>query len=225
MLELRRLLKQQIRSKATTFQAAELEEKRAILHRRITKWHEIQLFYMPEVRGRQEAREGEVLHPESIPLHLPSGVPAGCGLSEDLVNVEKRLRVAQADDALVELRRLLRVTMGLWDYKFSQLGPSQRANTRARSMISRFQDKVQRCAERYRVARSALRRLDPTGPWLERFLELKPEHVKAPQRSEDDESEGRRELSWIWMVKANSQDVNMGASEEEIGDSKQKPFL
>ena len=214
-----------MRLKATSFQAAELEEKRAILHRRIIKWQEVQSFYMPELRGRQDVPEGETLHPESIPLHLPSSIQAGHGLSEDFVNIEKRLRVAQADDALVELRRLLRVVMGLWDYKFSQLGPSQRANTRARSMISRFQDKVQRCAERYRAARLALTRLDPTESWSERFLELKPEHVKGPGRGKDDESEGRRELSWIWMVKANSWDVDVGASEEEIGDSKYNSFI
>lgn len=45
---------------------------------------------------------------------------------------EARLRTGQADDALVELRRLLRITMGMWDFKFTDVGFSQRGNTRAR---------------------------------------------------------------------------------------------
>lgn len=140
--------------------------------------------------------------PESIALHLPSGMPTGTVIPGTLLEKEKRLRLAQVEDSLVELRRLLRVTMGLWDYKYHQLGPSQRANTRARTIITRFQDKVNHCAEHYRAARSALLTLDPGGAWSEHFLELKPEHVKGPGRSDDDVSEGRRELSWIWMAKS-----------------------
>lgn len=45
---------------------------------------------------------------------------------------EARLRIGQANDALVELRRLLRMTMGMWDFKFTDVGFSQRGNTRAR---------------------------------------------------------------------------------------------
>lgn len=204
-------------------QVAELQEKRTILQRRITKWCQIQSFYMPgvgDLRGRYDVSEGEVSHPENLLLYLPSGCRAEYHLSEALVDMEKRLRLAQAEDTLAELRRLLRVKLGLWDYKFSQLGPSQRANTRARSIISRFEDKIGRCAERYRAARLALTKLDATGSWSQRFLELKPEHVKSPGRGNDDESEGRREISWIWMMKVDGGEVNASVSEEEIGNSK-----
>jgi hypothetical protein len=218
----RRVLKQRTQPKATTLQVAGLQEKRTILQRRITTWRQVQSFYMPGVlalRGTPERLESESLHPENLSLHLPSGFPASHTLSSGLVDMEKRLRLAQAEDALSELRRLLRVTLGLWDYKFSQLGPSQRANTRARSMIARFEDKIGQCVERYRAAWSALGKLDPTGSWMGRFLELKAEHVKGPGRGRDEESEGRREVSWIWMMRAENQDGNMKADEEEIGDS------
>ena len=59
-------------------------------------------------------------------------------VNADFFEKEVRLHVAQADDALAELRKLLRITMGLWDYKHTQLGPSQGAGTHARTMISRF---------------------------------------------------------------------------------------
>jgi len=106
--------------------------------------------------------------------------------------------------------------MGLWEYKYTQLGPSQRAGTQARSLISRFQDKINRCAERYRAARSALFVLEPGGSWLQKYLELKREHIRTPRRGDQEESEGRREISWIWMVRANDPDT---ASEEEISNS------
>ena len=49
-------------------------------------------------------------HPERMPLFLPSQMPTSLwqtGCAPGLVEKEKRLRVAQVDDALLELRRLL----------------------------------------------------------------------------------------------------------------------
>jgi hypothetical protein len=211
----RRLLKQQLKSKTTLPQSAELREKRNILYRRIQKWQDVQNFYMPAVAEmRMEgSSESGVSHPESIALQLPSAIP---GTADSLREKEKRLRLAQVDDSLTELRRLLRITMGLWQYKYTQLGPSQHAGTRARSMISRFQGKINRCAERYRAVRSALLLLEPEGSWSQRYLELKPEDIRTPGRGDHEESEGRREVSWIWMVRVNEADI---ASEEEINDS------
>ena len=85
-------------------------------------------------------------------------------------------------------------------------------------MILRFTDKVNRCAARYRAARHALMSLDPGGEWRQRLRDLKAEHVKGPQRGEDDESEGRRELSWIWMMRSQVEVNDMTA--EELGESK-----
>jgi hypothetical protein len=89
--------------------------------------------------------------------------------------------------------------MGLWHYKFTQVGPSQRSGTRARSLINRFKDKIYLCAERYRAARTALLLIDPTGSWILHLRELKAEDVRAPGK-EDDEHEGNRSVSWIWLA-------------------------
>jgi len=214
-------LKSQGRPKATVHKTADLQEKRNILQRRIEKWRDIQAFYMPAISELCLATESEgKINPENTPLYLPSGFPSHLQLPPNLVQKEKRIRLAQAEDALAELQRLLQVTLGLWDYKFTQLGPSQRAGTRAQSMISRFNDKISHCADRYRAARAALLRLDPGGSWMERLLELKAEHVRTPRRNQDDESEGRREVSWIWMVKSHLPSLLEPVSEEEIGDSK-----
>jgi hypothetical protein len=111
--------------------------------------------------------------PELINLFLPSTVlrTSQSQLSEDFSVKECRLRVAQADDSLTKLRKLLRITMGLWDYKHTQLGPSQGSTTRARSMIYRFRDKINHCTDCYRSAYSALKVLDPGGDWATRLLE------------------------------------------------------
>jgi len=65
-----------------------------------------------------------ILHPEKTPLHLPSAIPsvshlAICG---GLVDKERRMRIAQADDALDDLKQMLQILMGLWDYKYKQVG-------------------------------------------------------------------------------------------------------
>jgi hypothetical protein len=154
---------------------------------------------MPYVSVLRTLQSTTPLHPETVPLFLPSCVPETLRSQCGLVEKERRLRLAQADDALVELRRLLRVTFGLWQYKWAQVGPSQRANTRARSLISQFRSKVMRTANCYRAAYKALLVLDPNGEWITRLKELKDDDIKGPRRDEE-EAEGTRQLSWIWLT-------------------------
>jgi hypothetical protein len=144
--------------------------------------------------------------PDPIPLRLPSAMPeAHCVSSSpfDLLGKERRLRHAQAYDALSDLRKLLRVTVGLDDYKITQIGPSQRIGTRSRALISRFAEKTTRCAERYRAAYSALLALDPNGDWKNHLKVLKDEDIKTPGKG-GDESENSRVLSWIWRAEYKS---------------------
>lgn len=159
---------------------------------------------------------------EDYPLYLPSSVDpslwTGGGCAPGLLAKERKLRLAQADDALDELRRQLRMSSTLRDYKRAG-ATSQRISTRAYTQLSRFQDKTNRCAERYSAAYSALQVLDPGGAWSQRLQPL--DHktdLRAPRRdSEDNPSETSRSLSWIWLVpKADGS----GFSEEELDDSK-----
>ncbi len=136
-----------------------------------------------------------------MPLKLPSTLPASiqkhCPFKLD--RIECRFRLAQAEDSLSELRRLLHVTMCLRHYKLKQIGTSQHAGMRARNLINHFNDKVSQCVEHYRVTHNALYALDPMGEWRIRLLELKDEDIQPPGHG-DDESEGFRELSWIWVA-------------------------
>ena len=209
------------KTKPTTLQKIDLQQKRNVLQHRIAAWQLVQAIYMPSTitSSENDTDSGDSTNdtpcvPEKISLRLPSAVPHSQRLNNSLPDKERRLRLAQAEDALNELKRLLRVTMGLWNYKFTQLGPSQRAGTRARSMITRFRNKVNRCADRYRAARCALLVLDPNGSWTSRLRELNAGDVRAPCRDEEDVSEGRRELSWIWL-----ENNGTSATEDEIGHS------
>lgn len=191
----------------TTSELAELEERRNAFCRHLCSWVEARNLYIPPTSEEQPIDlASEPLNtadrpPEAAPLRLPSSLLTtlheSCPFK--LAKIEFRFRLAQAEDALSELRRLLCVTMGLRDYKSKQIGPSQRSGTRARNLIQRFQDKVTRCAGRYRSAHTALLSLDGEGDWKLQLRQLLDTDVRAPGRA-DDESEGNRELSWVWRV-------------------------
>jgi hypothetical protein len=209
-------------AKASDHQMIQLTTKRNALRRRIDKWREIQDVYMPSVakyRAEFVSPEGASKHlayPETTPLHIPSALPTDVfsTVSSNLIDTETRLRISQADDSLDDLKKFLRVTMGLWDYKHANIGPSQRSSTRMYATISTFREKVNRCADRYRAARRALSILDPGGTWAVRLQELKPTDVRPPMRdmekvpkgrkrarmTDREAGEGRRALSWIWLV-------------------------
>jgi hypothetical protein len=230
------LLKPQARGKKTTLQANELQEKRNTLHRHIENWRQIQAVYMPAVAGLLTATPAAAAsNPESTPLYLPSDLPQEPLVARSLADKERRLRLAQANDSLAKLKRLIRITMGLWEYKYTQVGPSQRASTCTRTMIFQFKDKINRCADRYRAAHTALLKLDPCGDWITQLQELKPGDIQGPGKGKDEEHnkkgynsdskklrsfEGRRELSWIWVEhhEGEGQDSESEITVDEIND-------
>lgn len=156
--------------------------------------------------------------PETTPLWFPSSLPPALrvtGCTVGLIEKEIKLRSAQADDALNDLRRQLRISATLLDYKKTAIGgTSQKMGTRARTLMARFHDKTHRGARRYDAAFKALSSLDPNGSWAARFKPLDHSRdLRLPRRDRDEEpSEGRRELSWIWLVPRD--DGNRDGTEE-----------
>ncbi|KAJ8515304.1 hypothetical protein ONZ45_g7245 [Pleurotus djamor] len=208
----------------TVLQAAELQEKRNTLCRQIMAWREEQREHMPSI-GVSD-RSIPSTNPELIPLRLPSSVPPS-SLLKSLRKKEKRLRLAQVHDSLLELRRLLRITAGLSHFKNTQVGYGQSAKTRAQTQINRFKSKVNLVANRYRDARSALSTLDPQGTWTTKFLPLGQDDCRWPSRDPDsveNNRESRREVSWIWrsithINTANSDVTPTAAQQGEIGEA------
>lgn len=154
--------------------------------------------------GDERARHDEVALTSAvdIKLFLPSALPAEARatLPNDFVAKYRRLREAQAEDALVSLRRSIRRGALLVQHKQDHTtGPGVAANTRMQNAIANHNAKALLDAERYRAARAAMLAMDPTGGWQRRLKELNPEDIKPPLRAQG-ETEGRRELTWIWRV-------------------------
>lgn len=143
-----------------------------------------------------------------VPLCLPSSLTTEQRRSyctPGLEEKERRLRIAQADDALDELRRVLRAVLALDTHRNRHTaGAGVAANTRMQSLLSKHRAKQRRIAERYRAARGALCLLDPEGAiaedgWGRRLQVLDDPDIKPPAL-EDGQSEGRRQLTWIWLT-------------------------
>ncbi|KAI0245468.1 hypothetical protein BJV78DRAFT_1356698 [Lactifluus subvellereus] len=113
----------------TSKQLADLEEKRLSLRNRIQQWRQAQLAYIPCVAplvaqflsATPDAAESLPVEPaESMPLYLPLSLPQRLRQLPELASVlekERRLRIAQADDALAEIRRHHSIISSLWQFK------------------------------------------------------------------------------------------------------------
>ena len=225
----------QTKGKKTSKQLADLEEKRSSLIRQIAIWRQVQLAYTPHVASLLplllgDAADGGGHHPnpESMPLYFPSSLPPEIRERpelKDICKVEHRLREAQANDALSEVRRLRRVIQGLWQFKkLNVSGTGNRPNTRMLDSHSRFETKLQRVVNRYNIAYTALLALDSDGCWKERFKELKPSDVRGPGRNPDNpedakKSNGRFEPSWIWLVTRSPKEMEDNQTEDEFNHS------
>ncbi|KAG2743901.1 hypothetical protein P692DRAFT_20878551 [Suillus brevipes Sb2] len=145
------------------------------------------------------AREGHE-NAECMHLWLPSQLktkPCDPHLRDD----EWELRYTQAHDALEELRQCLRIHCSLLTFKREWVR-GQGANTRAQNALARIHRRCTACVKRYRSVWMALKSLGTimkkTG-WQGRLQELADNHVK-PLVDPYATGEGRRHVSWIWMM-------------------------
>lgn len=192
---------------------ASLQEQRNALKKEIDKWREIQRVYMPGVAALQGTDNDPDSHlteqderPEASKLCLPSAIPISHrenACVRGVVEKETRLRMAQLQDALVELCRARRVRKGaslFFDIHIS--GTGQRPATRHQTKIHTIDHRITRAVKRYRDARVAMLSLNPSGDWKKEFLELKDTDNRGPGREleEESEGEGAYEVSWIWLA-------------------------
>jgi hypothetical protein len=150
----------------------------------------------------------QLILPSSLTPPLRSTVPR-------MAEIERKLRVAQCDDALAEIRRQRRLISGLFTFKKLNLsGQGNKPNTRLRSIFNRINSKTDRLAERYRAAYKALLDLetDPNAPWRSRLRFLAAKDVSGPGK-ESGESSGRYQASWIWLVTPGTPSEDIGQQE------------
>ena len=177
------------KGKKTSKQLVDLEEKRSSLIRQFVIWQPIQLTYTPHVASLLplDAADSDSYYsnPKSAPLYFPSSLPPEirqCSELKEIHEAEQHLREAQANDALADVCRLHHVIQGLWQFKkLNVSGTGNRPNTWMLDSHSRFQTKLQRTANRYHVAYTALMALDPNGQWKEQLKELKPSDIRGDQ--------------------------------------------
>ncbi|KIL55654.1 hypothetical protein M378DRAFT_17763, partial [Amanita muscaria Koide BX008] len=221
----------QMKGKLTSKQRADLQEKRTTLFRRIQQWREAQLAYMPlvaplllttgSIATDTDNTTSFVDRSETIPLHLPLSLPTSIqNAIPHITENESRLRKAQAEEALDNIRRGRRMITGLTQFKKLNIsGAGNKPNTRMRTVYNQLQNRIQRAAARYRDAWAAVAKGEVDGPWCKRFRRLEPSDIRGPGKQSDDPirmTNGRFEPSWIWIVGKVSTDCS---TEEEFEET------
>ncbi|OJA09031.1 hypothetical protein AZE42_11088 [Rhizopogon vesiculosus] len=204
---------------ATDNQLAKVQQHTNTLRRKIELWQDIQLLYMPFISCLRAEETSLRLSTEPIPveamaLWLPSTAISRTPSPPHLLRYEWKLRYAQANDALKDMRNLLRLHSHLYTFKDNNI-VGQAANTRARMTINKTEDRVNMAASRYEAAWAALASLAPLlnegGTWKTVLKPLdRKKDVKALKDLWEKETQGTRHLSWIWKTPGVSEDASAG---------------
>ena len=151
---------------------------------------------------------------------LPSSLWKVQLAGDELREYEWRLREGQAYDALHEMRQHLRIRAHCYKNK-DRFSRGVRENLRSLSVIKKVQVRVDQAAWKYHVAQAALVSLSEDmglGDWKERMKplkELEPGHVRGLSDGLEGESEGKRTISWIWLI---SYGPMAGGDEEQMSE-------
>lgn len=224
------------KKKPSTTRTTGLQQKETQLTRDIEAWMPIAHLYIP-ISATLQAQMNTSCDPSSkatpsfkMKLWLPSSVPSTYRTSgwalHNLHGKEAILRLAQMEDAIVELRDVLRTEQGMRiQFNKDVKNTGQRRVTRALSTLKSIQFRITRIVQRYCTARQALISLDPDGPWSLYYLKLEDKDVRGQSWEEDandierremrdarrelylkrqrrggEASQGRFEPSWIWSA-------------------------
>ncbi|KAF8425786.1 hypothetical protein L210DRAFT_3615051 [Boletus edulis BED1] len=196
---------------ATEHQKLQHQKRCNVLMRHIEAWCSVQVLYMPRVASLRatDSQEWEVVRlppAEELPLWLPSALASKIPCDVNLQEIEWKLRIGQACDALEELRQALQSQSYMIRFKDRFLR-GQGTNTCTRNSLKLVDAKVDASSDRYRAAYGALLALSPllqvgkTSRWNSTLWFLKDDDARAMTAgTEGRSSEGRRRVSWIWLV-------------------------
>ena len=150
--------------KITVGQETSIQRRRTKLLKRIMKFSSIRNKYLPGLdvylaELSPPPKEVSMSTPELIPLYLPSFLPekkrplvCATGVQE----IEERLRVAQASEALDKLRCQLMKRTYISRYKVRNNISSQYQYTRFRTLQEHTESKIKSACQQYATSRSAL---------------------------------------------------------------------
>jgi hypothetical protein len=154
--------------------------------------------------------QGEDDHPEDTAVCLPSSFKSAdiqrLGLI-DIAEQEMKLRQGQANDSLMGLRMALGHKAVLYRTKVRTATTSV-GKTRAWGDIKLITSRVNKQVRAYRRARKAMERLGADDSILERYQELKREHLKLSSDITDENRYGQRGdvLPWFWRLDGQNTD-------------------
>lgn len=213
---------------ATDLHKANVTARCNALQRRLDSWIHVQQLYMPSVAALRASenlpREGvnNDIKPEKVKLWLPSELPAGTPCDPRLQRIEWELRHAQANDALNDVRRSIQLFAHLCMFKTANVR-GQRANTRARAALDHAAKKKQRGKARYMISRERLQALalslGKVG-WDEQLRPLRDADMRYMTDMLDNQTEGTRDLSWIWKMPGV-----VGRNDDDLQESKSVHML
>ncbi|KAF7317929.1 CxC2 domain-containing protein [Mycena kentingensis (nom. inval.)] len=188
------------RSSSSTGLNIRLKPLRKKLTKGIRRFRDLQATYTPPALLHYQRLVLPVdIHPESIPLLLPSDLLPNkrTGCSTSLLEIERRLRHAQCKAALARLRHQLHVKARLLIYKKHQ-SRNQGMNTRSRLLVARNESKIKAHADTYQAARKALANID--AAMTEDPEDADEEAEAGGRQTKVSSGESKRAVSWIWTM-------------------------
>ncbi|KAJ7812570.1 hypothetical protein B0H14DRAFT_3478739 [Mycena olivaceomarginata] len=212
----------------TTIQATALQRSRTLLLGKVKALHDIQDNYMPGLRtwiAQQTLPTGSNAKPETIPIYLPSSLPADVRqtvCAPELVEQEDQLRNAQANESLRELRLGLQTRTFAHRFKRKHFD-GQGAYTKTRELVDGIEDRIRSSATRYRAARAVLLALRGPGPWEDRLQELKQEDIRGMNERALNEEE--KEVNRKARRMAGLPEDADGGDLDEYGDPVERTVL
>ncbi|KAG1868451.1 hypothetical protein F4604DRAFT_1881562 [Suillus subluteus] len=206
---------------ATDTQKAAIQHQQNSLQRKIDAWRHVQALYTPAVQllhSYSFQSSLDLITPDDTKLYLPSAMCTKSMRCDTHLQVtEWELHFAQAGDALEELRQSLCLRDYMCTFKRDWVR-GQSANTRALNALTRVDAKASAAANKYHAAHGALSALAPPlrkVSWNLKYKELdKKNDIRGMSVAKTGVSEGRRQLSWIWLVEGVGDD-----QDEVIQDS------
>ena len=199
---------------ATSLQQAKILERSNALRRRIDAWIEIQHLYMPQLASIRAAADqeggGKPSAVHDIELYLPSRIHSVVHCDILFLQYEWELRYAQAHSTLNDLRSLLLMESMMSKSK-KRHSRGQRQQTRSINLLKRVRTRVEAAAAKYRQIRISLQAL--AGPlhhfkWSDVLRVLEDDDMATLTSLDNDTSEGRKKLRWIWTIEGTGADAD-----------------
>lgn len=177
-------------------------EQQNQLRSRIHAWEQLHPIYMPGLLqylttlNTTDAAPASLNNkPEVAKLWLPSTIPSTQRMAvcqPGLASMEERLRTVQCNDALENIRHVLKVKARMIAFKNKNLR-GQREGTRSCAVIDRVHGCARASAAKYRAARKAKLALAGPGEWETTFRELLDGDIRSYQDPERlKKKQGRR---------------------------------